>query len=809
MRYMTALAILLASWCWVPDLRADGPAETLTALDQVQKKLARAMAAWTDLRDQRIDVKTIEGLGGNEGTKALLEKRLKTLLTKKRSNREWNDYWATEAKIVNEIAGYYEQLAPLDSKSAGLAEGGLTGLVTRRDAAAAALKALDEVGRQAAADSAGAVRWLQLRQAEGAKLAVEAPNVQKKLTKALETAKKAHERAVKAKGDAEIDADADTEFMAKVNKAAASSLAQRQQAQAALDKHIAAGKAQLALAGVVGGLKSGDPMTVATLPQDLTEAANKKAIVAVEAPAKAVKHAAGLQKAKAALTLASGRLAEATGAAQRYRERRASLKAWAQLAADKELNQTKYYEAINADIAAVEERLRGLAGNAETGPLGQSTKTCAAPRGEDQTSLQRYHACRDATNEELESLATSTADATAARRLNELQIEALALLLKAQTQDDVLVRRERALAEAEASRSKASAVETDDWRTVWEEYATRARDKAATLRAAVRTSKDTHRQLNVNVAFYSSELATMGAQRERLAAALVTRTGNGRLVKAVAKTAWEYLRRAYMVPIYLFIAWLLLRLSGRVEARVVAKARENQQDQDAVQRVETLSTVARGAVRLVVYIAALLMCLVAINVDVGPLLGGAAIFGLAISFGSQSLVKDVVTGFFILLEDQYAVGDYISTAGVEGTVEKVSLRRTVLRDLRGAVHNVPNGSITTVSNMSQGWARVVIEIGVAYGTDLEQVQEVVDALGNAMYAEPEWSNKLMEAPRYIGMIKFDASSIVFRLMFRTEQLENYGAEREFNRRLHIAFNQAGIEIPYDRMDVSVTGLPST
>jgi len=190
-------------------------------------------------------------------------------------------------------------------------------------------------------------------------------------------------------------------------------------------------------------------------------------------------------------------------------------------------------------------------------------------------------------------------------------------------------------------------------------------------------------------------------------------------------------------------------------------------------------------------------------VNIAPILGGAAIFGMAIAFGSQALVKDVVTGFFILLENQYAVGDYVTINGTGGTVEKITLRRTVLRDLKGGVHNFPNGSISKVMNGTQGWGRVVFEIGVAYDSDLDHVQEVVNAVGDDLYLDPEWNGRLMERPRYIGVVSFGASDITVRAMFKTHTFAKGGAQREFSYRLKKAFDAAGIEIPFAQQDVHV------
>ena len=212
---------------------------------------------------------------------------------------------------------------------------------------------------------------------------------------------------------------------------------------------------------------------------------------------------------------------------------------------------------------------------------------------------------------------------------------------------------------------------------------------------------------------------------------------------------------------------------------------------------------------MIVYVATFLLVLDALTVDIKPILGGAAIFGLAISFGSQSLVKDVVSGFFILLENQYAVGDVVSINGNSGTVEKVTLRRTVLRDGKGAVHNITNGSVSSVTNSTQGWARVIVHVGVAYGTDLTKVEDVINQVGEDMYDDPKWSGKLTEKPSYVGVTALGASDVQVRAMFKTKTFQNWGAEREFNRRILAAFEVAGIDIPFPTQTLLVTNEKKT
>jgi small-conductance mechanosensitive channel len=516
--------------------------------------------------------------------------------------------------------------------------------------------------------------------------------------------------------------------------------------------------------------------------------------------------AAAVREAQDAL-VASGGASEEERA--RFAARGAGLAAWEALAADKLRNQDKYFEAVTADLAAVEERLRAFSEGEEAAVEHQSKLVCATQPGRGETALERQRACVHATEAEQRELEARIEQTEATRRLTEGQAKATEMLIAAQQRDIELARTELAVASGEAARARASAVETERWRRIWGIYEARAQVKAEQLSEALRSSKNTRRVLGVNLAFYETEAETTAARLRDTEARLEERSSFKRYGSALLATGWDTVVTG-MVPVYVIIAWLLLRLVSRATRTLVSRAKSKPDvDLDDIQRVETLATVSRSALRGVIVVAAFLLVLDALTVDVGPLVGGAAIFGLAISFGSQSLVKDVVTGFFILLENQYAVGDSVEVNGSIGTVEKITLRRTVLRDLQGRLHNLPNGSITTVINSSQGWARVVIHLGVGYGTDLDTLKGVVDATGDALFEDPEWRPKLSEPPRYVGLTQFGDSALTVRIMFKTRTLENWGAEREFNWRLKKALDAAGIELPFPQRDVWVRGLPGS
>lgn len=513
-----------------------------------------------------------------------------------------------------------------------------------------------------------------------------------------------------------------------------------------------------------------------------------------------VKAETALAEARAADARADEAEARARAQQRGFRARRPALTAWHALAGDKTENQDAYLTAIDDEIASAEERLRGLAAVAAEEPAESAANVCDQERRADESPFEHYNACVRAAKEEIRAEQAKLADLAAEELMNSRSVKSVETLAAAQARDVELGKRELAIATAEEARGAAEG-ETERWRDLWRMQRERALAKKEQLADALRTTKETRRTLTVNEAFFTSEKASVTARIEQLEALLDESSSPQRFLGALAESAWIFIKNAWVVPVYLLGALLVLRLLRRLEKRVVARATVDAATKDDVQRVETLAVVVRSGLQLVVFIATGLLCLEAIGVDTGPILGGAAIFGLAISFGSQSLVKDFVTGFFILLENQFSVGDIIEANGNSGTVEAITMRRTVLRDLQGRVHHLPNGSITSVTNSTQGWSRVLIHLGVAYNSDLDQVEAVVNRVGDELKADPAWADRLAEPPRYIGLVSFGDSALNVRIMFQTTIFEQWAAEREFNKRLKIAFDAEGIGIPFPQRDL--------
>jgi len=172
------------------------------------------------------------------------------------------------------------------------------------------------------------------------------------------------------------------------------------------------------------------------------------------------------------------------------------------------------------------------------------------------------------------------------------------------------------------------------------------------------------------------------------------------------------------------------------------------------------------------------------------------VFSLAVSFGAQTLIKDLIAGLFMLVEGQCAVGDVVRVGDIAGMVERITLRTTVLRDLQGVVHVIPNGSIQVLSNLTKSWSKAVLDLGVAYKEDVDRVIRVIQDEAGAMYADPQWRSLIMEEPQVLGVQEFGDSAVVIRLSFKTLPLKQWDVAREFRRRIKKRFDAEGIEIPF-------------
>jgi moderate conductance mechanosensitive channel len=230
--------------------------------------------------------------------------------------------------------------------------------------------------------------------------------------------------------------------------------------------------------------------------------------------------------------------------------------------------------------------------------------------------------------------------------------------------------------------------------------------------------------------------------------------------------------------------------AGRVIAQATGAAHERHR-----QRTLTMGSLLRSIVTFVVVLIAALTIMTTVGINLGPVLATAGVGGVALGFGAQSLVKDFLSGIFMILEDQYGVGDVIDTGEATSTVEEVTLRVTRLRDGTGVVWYIRNGEIVRIGNKSQGWATALVDIPVAYSENLERVIPLIRSVVHALDESPDWNEKLLEEPNVVGVESMTGTSVTIRVIAKTAPQEQYGVSREIRERVKAAFDERGIKAP--------------
>jgi small conductance mechanosensitive channel len=464
---------------------------------------------------------------------------------------------------------------------------------------------------------------------------------------------------------------------------------------------------------------------------------------------------------------------------------------WSTLAGEKVKNQDVYLQAIRTENDAVEERLEAVL---ET---NSTERVLAAKSTFDLSPFQ-------ARRQSLAELKVRIAQQTDKLRIAEVELKVTQSQLEAEKILHKALLRDVELAQMERSISTEQARSTDrNWRGTWTPIRDGASGKVRKLEAEESFGQDRQRSLKVEVELAKSQ----ASYRSDKSTELQKRYDEDNSFQGWAEAAWATLYAwilgpGWRVVFALLIIWLGVKAAKRVvrsleRTMVKAVADEDPENQSAEeQRAETIAGVFGGILRIIVTAVAFLLALEQLGVNTGPILGSVAILGLAISFGSQNLVRDVVTGFFILIENQFAVGDFVEIGGRSGTVEKINLRSTWIREASGTIHIIPNGSVSAVANQTRDWARAICHIGVGYGDDLNKVEEVVNKTGQEVFAEAEWKEIFLEAPYFVGVTELGDSCVTVRCMAKTHPGEQWGATRELNRRLKVAFDEAGIEIPF-------------
>jgi moderate conductance mechanosensitive channel len=246
----------------------------------------------------------------------------------------------------------------------------------------------------------------------------------------------------------------------------------------------------------------------------------------------------------------------------------------------------------------------------------------------------------------------------------------------------------------------------------------------------------------------------------------------------------------------LILTGIALKAAKVLSSRLISLALRQKEDPEFQKRTQTLGSIVRYVLVIAILIVAAMTVLKELGVEIAPVLAAAGIVGLAVGFGAQSLVKDVISGFFILLEDQIRVGDVVQIAGKGGLVEKINLKTTILRDLAGNVHYVPNGTIDVVTNMTKDFSRYVFDIGVAYREDVDEVIGVIKEVDEELRKDPDYKDDIIEPIEILGLDQFADSAVIVKARTTTMPIKQWRVGREFNRRLKKKFDERNIEIPF-------------
>lgn len=259
------------------------------------------------------------------------------------------------------------------------------------------------------------------------------------------------------------------------------------------------------------------------------------------------------------------------------------------------------------------------------------------------------------------------------------------------------------------------------------------------------------------------------------------------------------LDHGFKIIFIIIIAYLLKIISKRFIKRVVKAAVSSEKivTTDAeLKRMTTLVRIFSWTVSIIIVVLAFMMVVQEFGVKIGPILASAGIVGVAVGFGGQYLVRDLITGFFIIFENQYRIGDVVTIVGISGAVEDINLRITTLRDMNGTVHYIPHGEIKTVSNMAKQFSKININLSVSYKANIEHVKSVINSVGIQMAEDEDWKEYITEAPCFLRVDSLDDSSVSIKVVGVTIPLKQWDVAGEFRKRIKEAFENEGIEIPY-------------
>ena len=281
-------------------------------------------------------------------------------------------------------------------------------------------------------------------------------------------------------------------------------------------------------------------------------------------------------------------------------------------------------------------------------------------------------------------------------------------------------------------------------------------------------------------------------------------------IESVALNGWlsEHLPKLGFLTVLAIVLLLITTLVvPRAVTAAVRSSKAGQTEAELKKRSDTLVSVIGTTIQIIILFIFLLMVLSELTINIAAFLTGAGVLGLAVGFGAQSLVKDVLAGTFIIMENQYRKGDVVAVAGISGLVEEINLRRTILRDLDGTTHIVPNGEIKVASNFTKQWSRANFNITVAYDTDLDKAMAVINRVGKELAEDPEWAPLIISPPKALRVDNLGASGIEIKVLGETKPISQWDVMGELRLRLKKEFDKEGIEIPWPHMKVYFGNTP--
>ncbi|MBN2863997.1 MAG: mechanosensitive ion channel family protein, partial [Bacteroidales bacterium] len=251
-----------------------------------------------------------------------------------------------------------------------------------------------------------------------------------------------------------------------------------------------------------------------------------------------------------------------------------------------------------------------------------------------------------------------------------------------------------------------------------------------------------------------------------------------------------------VIALIVYVVNLILARIVRRTVKIAVVREEGMSEEAELKRENTLIRIFNGAIRIILITIGLMMILPEFGIEIGPILAGAGVVGLAVGFGAQYLIRDIITGLFIILENQYRIGDVINLGSEGGVVEDISLRMTTLRDLNGTVHHIPHGEVTRVSNLTKSYSRVNINIGISYNANIEKVIDVINRTGEKLAEDPQFKDLIISPPKFLRVDEFADSSVVVKILGDTKASKQWDVAGEFRKRIKAEFDREGIEIPF-------------